>query len=162
GHEQPRDVALVAHLGQQRQHFAAAPGVEVAGRLVSQQQARLVHERARDRDALALAHRQLLGSVVDAVAETDAFQPGQRKAARLNDTPSTARIVSAPASKCLTTWRSSSELTAWRAPTPLASGLEGSRPSRAPPSSRARRRRSTSARSRPAAPRFPRTPRAMP
>ena len=39
-------------------------GVEVAGRLVGQQQPRLVDERARDRDALALAHRELLGRVV--------------------------------------------------------------------------------------------------
>ena len=39
-------------------------GVEVAGRLVGQQQRRVVDERARDRDALLLAARQLVGVVV--------------------------------------------------------------------------------------------------
>ena len=39
-------------------------GVEVAGRLVGQQQRRVVDERARDRDALLLAARELIGVVV--------------------------------------------------------------------------------------------------
>ena len=42
-------------------------GVEVAGRLVRQQQRRVVDERARQRDALLLAARQLVGIVVSLV-----------------------------------------------------------------------------------------------
>jgi hypothetical protein len=40
-------------------------GVEVAGRLVGQQQRRVVDERARDADALLLAARQLVGEAVE-------------------------------------------------------------------------------------------------
>ena len=44
---------------EQPEHLAAALRVEAAGRLVGEQQLRLGRERARDHDALALAHRQL-------------------------------------------------------------------------------------------------------
>ena len=48
-----------AHLrGQQLEHARGGGGVEVAGRLVGQHDARAVHERARDRHALQLAARQ--------------------------------------------------------------------------------------------------------
>ena len=40
-------------------------GIEVAGRLVGQQQRRMVDERARDRDALLLAAGELVGVVVE-------------------------------------------------------------------------------------------------
>ena len=53
--------ALVAHLRDERVEHALGGGrVEVAGRLVGQDQARPVHQRARDRDALQLAARELL------------------------------------------------------------------------------------------------------
>ncbi len=40
---------------QQREHFLRALRIEVSGRLVGEHQARLVHQGARDRDALHLA-----------------------------------------------------------------------------------------------------------
>ena len=46
-------------------------GVEVAGRLVGQEQRRVVDERARDRHALLLAARQLVGVVVQLRREAD-------------------------------------------------------------------------------------------
>ena len=49
----------VAHRRLERRlHHALALGVERAGRLVEQQQRRVLQHRARDRDALALAARQ--------------------------------------------------------------------------------------------------------
>ena len=46
-------------------------GVEVPGRLVGQEQRRVVDERARDRDALLLAAGELVGIVVDLRLEAD-------------------------------------------------------------------------------------------
>ena len=47
---------------EQVEHALRGRRVDRAGRLVGEQQARLVGERARDRDALALAARELAGS----------------------------------------------------------------------------------------------------
>ena len=53
-------------------------GVERAGRLVRQQQLRIVDERARDGDALLLAARQLLRAVIEPVAEAHLLEPRPR------------------------------------------------------------------------------------
>src|SRR5437868_3830468 len=47
----------------------AGGGIEVAGRLVGEQDRRAHHERAGDRDALALSAGELAGKVVDALLE---------------------------------------------------------------------------------------------
>ena len=52
--------ALVGARAQQPQHLGAGLGVEVAGRLVGEQQRRVVDERAGDREALLLAARELM------------------------------------------------------------------------------------------------------
>ena len=69
GDQQDRLAARV-QTGEQLEHFLAALGVERAGRLVGQQQRRLVGKRPGDREALALTARQrggrLLGLVADA------------------------------------------------------------------------------------------------
>ena len=59
---------------QQREHLAAGPRVEVARRLVGEQQRRRQQQRPRDRDALLLAAGELGGHVLGAVAEPDAGQ----------------------------------------------------------------------------------------
>ena len=46
-------------------------GVEVGQRLVEQEQARLAHDRARQRAALLLAARQLAGRALEQVADAD-------------------------------------------------------------------------------------------
>jgi len=51
--------------------LAAGVGVEVPGRLVGEEDAWSVGERARDRDALLLAARELTGQVPGAVLEPD-------------------------------------------------------------------------------------------
>ena len=56
-------------------------GVEVAGRLVAEQQRRVVDERARDRDALLLAARQLVGVVVQLGRQADQAQDVRHLAA---------------------------------------------------------------------------------
>ena len=63
---------LVDGVAQQREHLAAGARVQRAGRLVGEHDLRLGDERARDRDALLLAARQLRGPVARPVAEADA------------------------------------------------------------------------------------------
>src|SRR5439155_1041869 len=66
-------VQVAEHLHQLR----AGGRVEVPGGLVGEQDRGLVHEGAGDRDALALAARQLVGPVVHSVAQPDAGErPG--------------------------------------------------------------------------------------
>ena len=57
-------------------HLDAGAGVEVAGRLVGEQDRRLGHQRARDRDALLLAARQLVGMMLGRFSRPDR---GQRR-----------------------------------------------------------------------------------
>src|ERR1700681_1203396 len=56
---------------QQLEHVLRGTRVELAGRLVGEQQRRLVDERARDRDALLLAARERGRAVVHTIAQTD-------------------------------------------------------------------------------------------
>src|SRR5437879_6963345 len=56
-------------LAQQREHFPRAFRIEIAGRFVGEHQARLVHQGARDRDALHLAARELVGHALAALAQ---------------------------------------------------------------------------------------------
>ena len=76
-----------ASAGEQRHDLDAGARVEVAGRLVGQHQARLVDQRARDRHPLLLPARELAGMVVQALAEADALQRGDRARA-----PALARV----------------------------------------------------------------------
>ena len=71
-------VALPREFREERQDFRAGLGVEVAGRLVGQQDGRPVHQRAGDGDALALAAGQLVGPVMDPVGQADVAQGLQR------------------------------------------------------------------------------------
>ena len=58
----------------------AAPvfGIEIARRLVGQNQQRLVGQRARDGDALHFAARQLIGPVPGALGQTDELEQFER------------------------------------------------------------------------------------
>src|SRR5687768_994244 len=79
------DVGLVGHhddglplvvQGLEDPHDLLAGGaVEVAGRLVGQQDGRLVHQRPRDRDPLPLAAGELVGPVIHPVSQP---HPGER------------------------------------------------------------------------------------
>ncbi len=62
-------LARVVELVKQPHDLVARRRVEVARRLVGEQNARSIHQRARDGDALALATRQLVGPVVHAVGQ---------------------------------------------------------------------------------------------
>ena len=55
-------------------HLDAGSRVEVPGRLVRQQNRRVVDERPRDRDALLLAARELVGVMVGPLLEPDGRQ----------------------------------------------------------------------------------------
>ena len=67
GDEDERRPARAVDLEQQVDDVAAGRAVEVAGRLVGQQDRRVVGERARDRDALLLAARELRRIVMAAI-----------------------------------------------------------------------------------------------
>ena len=77
-----RAAALVDRVAQQREHVAARPGVQRAGRLVGEDHVGLPDERAGDRDALLLAARELRGTVAGAVAEPDALERAAHDVAR--------------------------------------------------------------------------------
>ncbi len=68
------DAALHVQALENVHDLDARPRVEVAGRLVRQEDRRLVDECARDRDALLLAAGQLVRIVVQSVAEADDLQ----------------------------------------------------------------------------------------
>src|SRR6266478_671039 len=59
---------------EQRQDFVRGRGIEVAGRLIGDEQCWVGHQRAGDGDALLLAARQLPGQVTHPVAESDEFE----------------------------------------------------------------------------------------
>ena len=77
GDQHDRD-AVAGERAEQRHHLVAGARIEVAGRLVGQHQARLVDQRARDRDPLLLPAGELAGMVVQAVAQADPLQRGRR------------------------------------------------------------------------------------
>ena len=71
-------VAFPRKLLEQRHDFRAGLGIEIAGRLVGQQDGRLVDQRAGDGDALALAAGKFVGLVMNAVGQADLRQRLQR------------------------------------------------------------------------------------
>ena len=66
--------ALVVQPLEDPHHLDARARVEVAGRLVGEQQRRVVDQRAGDGDALLLAARQLVRMVIEPLAEADRLE----------------------------------------------------------------------------------------
>ncbi len=64
----------VDEMQQRVEHVLGGVRVEVAGRLVGEDETRLVGQRAGDGGALLLAARQLRRAVIDAVGETQRAQ----------------------------------------------------------------------------------------
>src|SRR5438067_12895783 len=56
---------------EQVEHAHRAVGVEISGRFIGEDQARVVDERARDRDPLPFAATQLAGAVLGAIEEAN-------------------------------------------------------------------------------------------
>ena len=65
------DAALEVEPLEDAHHLDAGPRVEVAGRLVGEENRRVRDQRARDGDALLLAAGELIRMVIGAIAETD-------------------------------------------------------------------------------------------
>ena len=63
------ELALGADLADQPHDLARGLGIEARGRLVDQQQVRLLLQRARDADALALAAGKRIGALVDMLGQ---------------------------------------------------------------------------------------------
>ncbi len=93
---------------QQIEDLVAGLAIEIAGRLVAEQQRRIGDDGARDADALLLSARQLTRVVVRAIGEADDLQRDRRRAsgARLSTASSAAAAArrcarpSAPAAGC--------------------------------------------------------------
>ena len=81
-HEHDR-LAVGVALAQDRHDLAGGGGVEVAGRLVGEQDARAVDQRAGDRDALLLAAGEVAGDARGGVGEAEALEQLRRAAAGL-------------------------------------------------------------------------------
>jgi hypothetical protein len=74
GHDQERGAEVSVETAHELEHVARRLGVEIAGRLVGQNERRAARERACDRDALLLASGQLRRLVVHAMFEPDRAQ----------------------------------------------------------------------------------------
>ena len=72
--------ALPVEAPQERKHLGRARRVEVAGRLVGEEQGRLVHQRPREGDALLLAAGELHRPMVRALGQADHVERLQRRA----------------------------------------------------------------------------------
>ena len=73
-HHEDGQFVVRNHLGEEREEFAGAGRIEVAGRLVGKQHARPVGERAGDGDALLFPARQFRRAMVAPLTEPDALQ----------------------------------------------------------------------------------------
>ena len=80
---------LVGELAEDPHDLLRCRRVEIARRLVGEQDRRPIDERAGDGDALALAAGQLVGPVLHAIAELHALEgfDGARAALGRRDTP---------------------------------------------------------------------------
>ena len=79
-HHDDRLAVLAVERLQQVEDLVAGLAIEVAGRLVAQQQRRIGDDRAGDADALLLAAGELARVVLRAVAEADDVERGRRRA----------------------------------------------------------------------------------
>ena len=73
-----RDVELAGDLADEGHHLARDLRVEARGRLVDQQQLRVLDQGAGDADALALAAGEAVGALVDVLGEADPVEQAQR------------------------------------------------------------------------------------
>ena len=90
GDDDERDAVLAVQLEEQALHAFARHGVEVAGRLVGEHGARLLHEGARHRHPLLLAAGELARPVVEALGEADPRRAGPSRAGARFQAPSPA------------------------------------------------------------------------
>ena len=70
--------ALAVQFDEQLHHLLGGGGVERAGGLVGQEQERLVDDGARDRDALLLSARELVGQVIHAIGQPHPLERAHR------------------------------------------------------------------------------------
>lgn len=74
GDDDDARAALVGDAGKQLHHLPAAPAVERGGRLIGQDQAGLVGQRAGDGDALLLAAGERVGEVIGTRTDAELIQ----------------------------------------------------------------------------------------
>ena len=74
GRDEGREAGGADELRQRVEHMARGVRVEIAGRLVGEQDARGIGDRAGDRDALLLAAGQFRGPVLEPLLQTEIAQ----------------------------------------------------------------------------------------
>src|SRR5436853_109206 len=83
GDQNYRDTLLFVEIAEECYDFAAGATVEVAGRLVSHENRRLVDEGASDGHALLLTTRELAGMMIKTISQSDERQLIDRSLAAL-------------------------------------------------------------------------------
>ena len=81
-HDDDRRAEARVQIADEREDLVAGVRVEIPRRLVGEEDRRIDRQGAGDRDALALAARQLLGKVLQAMAELDEIQQLRARARR--------------------------------------------------------------------------------
>ncbi|OGK93454.1 MAG: hypothetical protein A2W08_06400 [Candidatus Rokubacteria bacterium RBG_16_73_20] len=76
--DERRELPLAAQLADEPHDLARRLGVEARGRLVHEQDPRVLQQRPRDADALALAARERVGALVATLRQLDAVQQPER------------------------------------------------------------------------------------
>ena len=74
---------VLPYVQQQIEHVAPVRAIEIAGRLVGEDQRRIVGQRARDRNALLLAARELRRIVMAAIVQPDFVEQRLRARRRI-------------------------------------------------------------------------------
>ena len=72
--ENSRGVIALELRAQDGEHFGCGVGIQIAGRLVGQHQARPMRERARNRDTLHLTARELVRQIMLSIEHADSSE----------------------------------------------------------------------------------------
>ena len=81
GRNQRRNALVAEEADQLVKHYLGSARVEVTGRLVGEDELRIVGERTADRGALLLAARKLRRAMIEAVGKPDRTTEGRARAA---------------------------------------------------------------------------------
>ena len=67
-------VALTMQIAKKIRNDGLIGGIEIAGRLIRQQDRRIINKRPRNADTLLLAAREFTGQMLNSIAKTNPFQ----------------------------------------------------------------------------------------
>jgi hypothetical protein len=100
-HQHDGDAVLRVETLKDAEHLDAGSRIQVAGRLVREQDARRVDESTRDGDALLLASRELIRMMPEPLAQSHRLQGSVHDTCVEATTPATVATVAAISARCL-------------------------------------------------------------